>query len=159
MSFGFLHVVGYALLALAAFLLWRGSTGLSARLVSLGLLGVILWSALNDEATARDSRFQGHREEAFELSSRADCVGCHSGRREGVWFVRGAVLDGVMVLEAERAVAYKVVWAGGGGVYVDGEPQSGGCFSRELEPGGIADLRFEGALQARLEVGPGLSCG
>jgi hypothetical protein len=159
MSFTFLHLVGYALLALVAFLLWRGSSSLSARLVSLGLLGAILWGMLNDKATARDSRFQGYREEAFELSARADCVGCSSGRRERVWFVRGTVLDGVMVLKAKRAVAYRVIWAGGGGVYVDGELRSGYCLSRELEPGGIADLRFEGALQARLEVGPGLSCG
>jgi hypothetical protein len=155
----FLQVVGYALLALAAFLLWRGSVSLSARLLSLGLLGVILWSALNDGPTDRKGRFQGHREEAFELSSRAECVGCSTGKREGVWFVQGTVLDGVMVLKAEQAVAYKVVWAGGGGVYLDGEPQADGCFSRELAPQGIADLRFEGALQARLEVGPGLGCG
>lgn len=154
----FLSLVGYALLAVAAFLLWRGSASLSARLVSLGLLGLILWGMLGGDSTARNNRFPGYREDAFELSSRADCVGCSTGKRDGVWFVRGTVLDGVMVLKAKRAVAYKLVWAGGGGVYVDGQPRVGGCFSRELGPQGIADLRFDGALQVRLEVGPGLTC-
>ncbi|MER3444508.1 MAG: hypothetical protein C4333_10470 [Meiothermus sp.] len=159
MNFTFLNLVGYALLAVAAFVLWRGSTSLSARLVSVGFLGLILWGTLSSDGAAEDNRFRGYREEAFQISSRADCVGCSTGKREGVWFVQGTVLDGVMVLKAEQAVAYKVVWAGGGGVYLDGQPQAGGCFSRELAPQGIADLRFEGALQARLEVGPRLSCG
>ncbi|RIH88232.1 hypothetical protein [Calidithermus roseus] len=159
MNFTFLNLVGYTLLAVVAFLLWRGSASLSARLVSLGLLGLILWGLLSGDGTAEDSRFRGYQEDAFELSSRADCVGCSTGKRDGVWFVRGTVLDGVMVLKAKRAVAYKIVWAGGGGVYVDGRLRSGNCFSQQLGPQGIADLRLDGALQARLEVGPGLGCG
>ncbi|WP_018465070.1 hypothetical protein [Calidithermus timidus] len=91
MNFTFLNLVGYALLAVAAFLLWRGSASLSARLMSLGLLGLILWGMLGGNGAAKDSRFRGYREDAFGLSSLAECAGGSSGGH-----------------------------GGGGGVYVDG---------------------------------------
>lgn len=153
-------ILWWALLAGAAFALWRGTQSMTAKAV---MVGALLLVALPDSLGGRadflrdfgERQVEGNLNGGVVESRRSVCVFCTSGMRGEHWQLTARFLSGSYALNVGQPQPYALAFRAGR-VLRDGQALTPGCTTGTLE----ADTTFDFARAERVnfQVGPGASC-
>ncbi|HEU4742913.1 MAG TPA: hypothetical protein VFS50_15070 [Meiothermus sp.] len=153
-------ILWWALLAVAAIALWRGTQSPTAKAVMVGaLLLVALPDPLGNRAafwqSLRENQVEGNLNGVVVESRRSVCVFCTSGMQSEHWQLTARFLSGSYALSVRQPQPYAIAFRSGR-VLRDGQALTPGCMSGTLEADTLFD--FARAERVNLQVGPGASC-
>lgn len=153
-------IVWWALLAVAAVALWRGTQSKTAKAVTVGaLLLVALPDPLGNRAafwqSLGENQVEGKWNGVTVESRRSVCVFCTSGMQGERWQLTARFLSGSYALSVEQPQPYAIAFRASR-VLRDGQVLTPGCTTGTLEA--VALFDFTRAERVNFQVGPGASC-